>query len=428
MESTSFSSSIQRTSVYTNPSLEFSLGGISYFNTLLVDLINSIVIETINYAKQQNKQQQSYLSPDAITAAINAVFSYDLAEYILDQSQGRIQHSSMKNLPKYNPETEPKDDVLSDQEEDDDDVRDFEIIPRESTMSTQHMSLFFPTELVYSVVQDMIKRKKVIYSGTDFYERIEMQSRESFIYTYLSYCLEVVSTRILKRLDQQGRDQITEDHIRKTIASDAPLKDIRQKAVHITNVTNHMLQGHSIDSIPSSSSMSSSFSISEIQTSAVSSTIKSQSSPVLAPMTTTSTTTDIATVLEKEQPTIVPPQVEEVKVQTAGSDEPLLEESAQVTSSSSDNSSDNYSNSSNNNNNNVDSDLPATSTPAAEVIAPEFRLCTKIPSLIFLDKPLDLIKVLREDRIFLEASNGAFLVMLILLGLAIQSINMPVKC
>eukprot|EP01133_Synstelium_polycarpum_P007881 gene7881-9252_t len=354
MELSSYSSSIQKTSVFINPQLEITNGGISYFSTFLSDLTNSVVIETINHSKQANSSKQKYLSVDSIQEAINRIFSHELSEYIIDQSQGRLHHTSLKNLPTYTRDDDISSDDNTDTDEDDADVEGFEIIPRDTSSTVQSVSLlFFPVDLVFQVTQDMIKRKKVIFRETDFYESIEFQTKDSFIYTFLSYCMEVVTSRILKRIsDSNTRDDVNEDLIRKTISDDNVLKEIRHKVVHVTTSTNRFLSGGD------------------------------------------SKVFDI---------------IDKMNTQSE------LRARHQIPKSTSSGSS--------SNSNVMASSIPVVSPAEKQFGQKAIVEQVRIPSLLEIERPFDLLEVLRSGNIHLEATNGTFLVFLILLGLALQSMG-----
>eukprot|EP01132_Coremiostelium_polycephalum_P009194 gene9194-11268_t len=257
----SYSPSIQKLFVYLKAQSEISNNGISYSNTILTDLSNSILIESINNANTIHKQQKTIFMDD-VEKAINAIFPSEIADHIIDQSQGRIQHTSMRNLPQYKNTSDQQQQQLQQQsssvhtseyesssvsssvhedDDDDDEVNEFEIIPHENVSYHQNLSLYFPIELVYQVTNDLIQRQKIIHRDTDFYHLLELQPKDSFIYTFISYAMETITTRIIKRIPDIV--EINEDVIRKAIQDDQSLKEIRHKSVQINNITNRILQG-----------------------------------------------------------------------------------------------------------------------------------------------------------------------------------------
>ncbi|EFA85163.1 hypothetical protein PPL_02163 [Heterostelium album PN500] len=327
MEYSSYSSSIQKTSVFINPSLEISNGGISYFNTFLIDLTNCIVIESINRSKQ-SVAQSKYLSVDAVQDSINQIFSYELS------------------------------DVLT---------------------------------------------------------------------------------------------------------------EIRHKAVQINNITNRLLEGHSIDSLPnlSSSLTTSTISSSEInkpvtqspqshhhqldavtligsnQPEEIKPNTKIIESPIIEPITNTNTTpTETTTTTQSPNiNTAITPKVESPKQTTS----PIISSPTTPTPVNIQDNTTATQTTSTITNTTTTTTKPNTQptketnqVTKRDVKSPTTTATTKtitspiqthvnltaitIPSLIFVNKPFDLVQALKNDHILLEKSNGILLVFLILVGLLIQTV------
>ncbi|KAM9966258.1 hypothetical protein ACTFIR_006457 [Dictyostelium discoideum] len=261
----SYSPSIQKLCVFLKPESDISNTGISYLNNFLADMSNAVIVESIHSSKSH--KHKTILIED-IESALNVVFPSEIADSIINQSKGRIQSTSLKNLMQVktfnnNNNNNEQDNDLQEKEQnelsDDSDVEGFEIIPNNNNIYSHDVSLCFPIDLVCRVTLDYICRKKVIHQNpSDFYKVIEQQQSNHVVYTYISYALEVITTKILIKISP-STDLIDEDIIRKVIQDNHHLNSVRHKNIQASNIAGKLLDSSSSSNPNLQTSLSSSF-------------------------------------------------------------------------------------------------------------------------------------------------------------------------
>ncbi|EGC34222.1 hypothetical protein DICPUDRAFT_153626 [Dictyostelium purpureum] len=267
----SYSPSIQKLCVFLKSQSDISNNGISFLNNFLTDTGNAIIVESIHSSKSH--KHKTILIED-IESGLNVVFPSEIADAIINQSKGRIQHTSMKNLMQVKTfgtnqnlsssmdstsllSSNTSNNTGEDLDLDDSDVEGFEIIPNNNSIYAHDVSPCFPIELVFKVTADYISRKKLIHTNpSDFYSVLEQQDSNHVIYTFISYALENITTKILNRISSLDID---EDVIRSSIQENPTLNSIRHKVIQASNIANKLLASSDVKNSDLPTSLSNSF-------------------------------------------------------------------------------------------------------------------------------------------------------------------------
>ncbi|KAM9981524.1 hypothetical protein ACTFIY_003843 [Dictyostelium cf. discoideum] len=468
----SYSPSIQKLCVFLKPESDISNTGISYLNNFLADMSNAIIVESIHSSKSH--KHKTILIED-IESALNVVFPSEIADSIINQSKGRIQSTSLKNLMQVktfnnnnnNNNNDEQDNDLQEKEQnelsDDSDVEGFEIIPNTSNIYSHDVSLCFPIDLVCRVTLDYICRKKVIHQNpSDFYKVIEQQQSNHVVYTYISYALEVITTKILIKISP-STDLIDEDIIRKVIQDNHHLNSVRHKNIQASNIAGKLLDSSSSSNPNLQTSLSSSFIFSSSSNNTTTFTQQDQQEQFNDDKIS-------GDEIEFEINNSKYLEKEDKKDQLIQKDEEIIlktfnnDNNININNDNNNKDKDNNNNNKNYSNNNADK-IEKTSTvnnnvknseieknieklkninnnnveinealisiiketckniPSSSSFSSVKNLKRSPPSLFKFKEPIDLVQVLAEGGIHMEATNGMFLVLLVLMGFVIQHVT-----